>query len=332
MNWVLWGNSLTQWLTALGLWVGVSAGLFLLRGLSARQEAPLAFVNVLAQSTHGYFLLAVGAYAASLALQLAAPWREGLRVGVVLVALLQAGLWLSGWVQLWLQRRIREQAKKDPAQITNLNALGVLLKVGVWVVVVVLMLDNLPNVEITTLIASLGITGIAVGLAMQNILSDLFASLTITLDKPFVIGDIITVGEFTGTVEHIGLKSTRLRGLPGEEVVFSNSDLLNSRIRNYQGMKRRRVCFEVVVAYTTPQALLQRIPELLRECVLGRDQVIFSRAHLKALGDYGAVFECVYFVEGPEYDLFMDIQQAVLLAIYQRFEAEGIALAQRIRP
>ncbi len=332
MNWVLWGNSVAQWLTALGLWVGVSAGLFLLRWLLARRETSLAFVNVLAQRTRGYFILAVGAYAASLWLHLSAPWHEGLRVGVVLAALLQVGLWFSGWIQMWIQRRIREQAEKDAAQATNLNALGVLLKAGVWVVVVVLMLDNLPNVEITTLIASLGITGIAVGLAVQNILSDLFSSLSITLDKPFVIGDVITVGEFTGTVEHIGLKSTRLRGLPGEEVIFSNSDLLNSRIRNFQKMERRRVGFEVVVAYTTPQAVLQRIPELLRECVLGRDQVVFGRAHLKALGDFGAVFECVYFVESPEYDFFMDTQQAVLLAIYQRFEAEGITLAQRIRP
>lgn len=331
MNWAFWGNSLAQWLTALGLWVGVSAGLFLLRWLLARRETPLAFVNVLAQRTRGYFILAVGAYAASLALHLSAPWHEGLRVGAVLAALLQVGLWISGWIQLWLQRRMREQAEKDPAQATNLNALGLLLKAGVWVVVVVLMLDNLPNVEITTLIASLGITGIAVGLAVQNILSDLFSSLSITLDKPFVIGDIITVGEFTGTVEHIGLKSTRLRGLPGEEVVFSNSDLLNSRIRNFQKMERRRVGFEVTAAYSTPQAVLQRIPELLRECVLGREKVTFARAHLKSLGDFGAVFECVYFVEDPDLDLFLDTQQEVLLAIYQRFEAEGITLAQRIR-
>jgi small-conductance mechanosensitive channel len=194
-------------------------------------------------------------------------------------------------------------------------------------VLILLILENVTGIQVTTLVASLGITGVAVALAVQNILSDLFASLSITLDRPFVIGDAIVVGEFNGEVEHIGLKSTRIRSVTGEQLIFSNSDLLNSRIRNYKRMERRRVVFPLNIAYGTPAALLEKIPDILREIISERPQISYDRAHFKEFRESALYIEAVYFVENPDYRLFMDTQQSINLEIIHRFTEEGIQFA-----
>jgi len=196
----------------------------------------------------------------------------------------------------------------------------------VWFVVILIALDNL-GVNIKTLIAGLGIGGIAVALALQNILGDLFASLSIILDKPFVIGDFIIINEYLGTVEHIGLKTTRIRSLSGEQLIFSNSDLLKSRIRNFKRMYERRVVFTIGVLYQTPYEKLCRIPKMIREIVEGNDQVRFDRAHFKEYGDFSLKFEIVYWIQNPDYNLYMDIQQTINLEIYKKFEASRIKFA-----
>jgi MscS family membrane protein len=198
------------------------------------------------------------------------------------------------------------------------------MKIVLWSLLGLLILENLTGIRVDTLIASLGVAGVAVALAVQKILGDLFASLSIALDKPFVIGDAINVGDFTGTVEYIGLKSTRLRSLTGEQVIISNSDLLGSRIRNYKRMERRLVILPLGVACNTPQEKLAAVPGMIQEIVEKQDQVTFSRAHLKSLGDFTINFEVVYFLETPDYMRFMDAQQAILLAILERFEQENI--------
>ncbi|MBN2394464.1 MAG: mechanosensitive ion channel family protein, partial [Anaerolineae bacterium] len=161
---------------------------------------------------------------------------------------------------------------------------------------------------------------------VQSILGDLFAALSIAFDKPFEIGDFINVGDYSGTVEHVGIKSTRLRSLTGEQLVLSNSDLLNSRIRNFKRMKRRRSVFNLGVAVDTPYDKLKRIPDILREIVSAQPEIEFDRAHFTAFGDYTLNFEVVYFVPTPDYRQFMDTQQAINLEIYRRFEEEGIEL------
>jgi len=176
-------------------------------------------------------------------------------------------------------------------------------------------------------VASLGIGGIAVALAVQNILGDLFASFSIVLDKPFVIGDFIIVGDLMGTVERIGLKTTRLRSLSGEQIIFSNSDLLGSRVRNYKRMYERRISFSLGVAYETSAEQLERIPRMIEEIVSSQPKVRFDRSHFKSFGDFALVFETVYYILTPDYTAYMDAQQAINIAIARKFAEEGIRFA-----
>jgi small-conductance mechanosensitive channel len=168
-------------------------------------------------------------------------------------------------------------------------------------------------------VAGLGIGGIAVALAVQSIFSDLFASLSITLDRPFVVGDFLIVGDVLGTVESIGIKSTRLRSLSGEQIVMPNSDLLSSRVRNYGRMMERRVVFETSVAHYTPIEAVERIPRLIREIVEGEADTRFDRSHFAAHGAGSLDFETVYYVRSPDYNRYMDIQQAINLRLHREF-------------
>jgi small-conductance mechanosensitive channel len=177
------------------------------------------------------------------------------------------------------------------------------------------------------MIAGLGVGGIAVALAAQNILGDLFASLSIILDKPFVVGDFLIIGDFLGSVEKVGVKTTRLRSLSGEQLIFSNNDLLGSRIRNYGRMFERRVIFSIGVTYQTPADKLRAIPDMLREAVESQQPVRFDRAHFQKYGDFALIFEIVYYVLSADYKQYMDIQQAINLQINEDFEEHGIEFA-----
>src|SRR5690606_319662 len=183
----------------------------------------------------------------------------------------------------------------------------------------------------TALIASLGVGGIAVALAAQNILGDLFSSLSIMFDKPFVVGDFIIVGEELGTVEKIGLKTTRVRSLHGEQLIFSNTDLLNSRIRNFKRMYQRRIVFSIGITYEPPYEKLKEVASMLRAIVQAHDLVRFDRAHFKGFGDSSLDFEVVYWVLDSDFNKYMDIQQAINLEIFRRFEEQGIAFAYPVR-
>lgn len=164
-------------------------------------------------------------------------------------------------------------------------------------------------------------------LALQNVLGDLFASMSIVFDKPFVLGDFVSVGDLSGTVEHVGLKTTRVRSLSGEQLVFSNSDMLSSRIRNYGRMRERRVAFDIGVVYDTPAPTLRAIPGIVREAVEACDNTRFDRSHLKAFGGSSIDFETVYYMNVPDYAAYMDTQQAINLHLYERFADEGIEFA-----
>ncbi|MBW2550586.1 MAG: mechanosensitive ion channel family protein, partial [Deltaproteobacteria bacterium] len=177
------------------------------------------------------------------------------------------------------------------------------------------------------LVAGLGIGGIAIALAVQNVLSDLFASLSIVLDKPFIPGDFVVVGDMAGSVEHIGIKTTRIRSISGEQLIFSNADLLGSRIRNFGRMRERRVVFSLGVTYQTPADKLEGIPGMIRESIEAQDQVRFDRSHFASYGDSALNFETVYYVGSSDYATHMDILQAVNLAIYRKFASEGIEFA-----
>ena len=220
----------------------------------------------------------------------------------------------------------KKKLESNAGAVTTLTSVGFVLRMMIWVMLILIGLDNL-GVNITTLIAGLGIGGIAVALALQNILGDLFASFSIVLDKPFVIGDFIIIDDCMGTIEHVGLKTTRIRSLSGEQLIFSNGDLLKSRIRNYKRMFERRVVFSLGVVYQTPYDKISQIPEMIRQAVEKNSQVRFDRAHFKAFGDYALLFEVVYWIQDPDYTIYMDIQQAINLDMFKQFSEAGIEFA-----
>ena len=183
------------------------------------------------------------------------------------------------------------------------------------------------GVNVTALITGLGIGGIAIALAVQNILADLFASLSIIFDKPFLVGDYLRIDGFSGTVESIGLKSTQLRSVSGEQLVFSNSDLLKSRIRNYGRMEERRADFTFGIVYETDPTLVEQIPGWVQEIIESEDMTRFARCHFKTLGEWALEFETVYHMIVPDYGVFMDVQQRVNLALMRRLARAGVEFA-----
>jgi len=201
-----------------------------------------------------------------------------------------------------------------------------LLKGALWAVAALTVLSNL-GVNVNSLIAGLGIGGLAVAFALQNILADLFSSFAIFMDKPFAVGDFIVVGEHKGTVERIGIKTTRIRSLSGEEVIISNRELTSVRVQNFKRLKERRVSFSVGATYDTPLEKVKRIPGIMKEIVEAQENARFDRAHFASLGDSALVFEVVYYVLSSNYADYMDIQQEINVSLMERFANEGIEFA-----
>jgi small-conductance mechanosensitive channel len=328
-------NTIGHWLVAL-LLVGVAFAAFrLLRGFAATQFTRLvaarapgwdAAVADLVRRTHTVLLAAVSVLIGSQALALSEGVRRALLRALAIALLIQGGIWATTLVGFYVQRYHDRKLKADPSRVTTVQVVGFLVRIGLWCLVALLVLANL-GVEITPLLAGLGVGGIAVALAVQTVLKDLLASLSIMLDKPFVIGDFLNLGTEMGTVEYIGLRTTRLRSTSGEQLVLSNADLLESRIRNFGRMRERRIVFTLGVTYATPRAKLVRIPQLVREAIEAQKLTRCDRCHFKAYGDFSLNFETVFFVGVPDYNTYMDIQQAINLRIHELFEQEGIEFA-----
>jgi len=211
--------------------------------------------------------------------------------------------------------------------LRQINGITLIFNFIIWVVGFVFLLDNL-GFEISAVIAGLGIGGIAIALAAQAILGDLFSYFVIFFDRPFEIGDFVNLGgEFVGTIEYIGIKTTRIRSLSGEQIVASNTDLTNSRVRNFKRMERRRVVFKLGVIYQTTAEQLEEIPKIVREIIESKEDTVFDRGHFAAYGDFSLNFEFVYFIIGPDYVKYMDTQQKINMEIYRTFENKGIEFA-----
>lgn len=349
MNWLieqipeqtLWGQPLIRWIIAAGLGLAVAGLLFLIRWIGARiakRQPRSAFLgraewgaSTVARSLSRCCIVAAALLIGSFVIQLpegSAQWRRAF--GTMLV-LIQSGVWLNAFLTESLRRYEDKHMAANAGKVTTLRALAFVGRIVIIIVVLLGVLESIPGFEVTTLITGLGIGGIAVALALQNVLGDLFASLSISLDRPFSIGDFIIVGDFLGTVEHIGLKTTRIRSLSGEQLVFSNTDLLQSRIRNYMRMQQRRVPFTVGVTYQTPPSKLRKIPDIFKKQLEPFDDVHFDRAHFKAYGAYSLDFEFVYYVHTSDYNRYMDIQQSINLGLYDEFEKEGIEFAYPTR-
>jgi small-conductance mechanosensitive channel len=214
----------------------------------------------------------------------------------------------------------------DTALEKSLQGIMVVIKLVVWAGAVIFFLDNL-GFKISAVIAGLGIGGVAVALAAQAILKDLFSYFCILFDHPFKVGDFIIVGDFMGTIEHIGIKTTRIRSLGGEMLVFSNSDLTDSRLRNYKLMEKRRVVFKIGVVYQTPLSQMQEIPKIIKGVITGISDAVFDRAHFLSYGDFSLIFEIVYYVIGGDYNKYMDIQQQINFGIMEEFNKRDIQFA-----
>ena len=327
------GNTPASWFAAAGIFLAVAGALFAAKWLLRRRLATLAqrsatqiddaFV-ALFSATNLVFIVAVAVQAASSALVLPNGGTRAIRALTIVAVALQIGLWCAAAIRTFTGSYVRRNA--DGAGRTAISAVGFLAQAVVWSFVVVAALTSF-GYDVTALVAGLGITGIAIALAVQNILGDLFAALSIVVDKPFLVGETINVDGQVGTVERIGLKTTRVRALQGEEVVYSNADLLKSRVRNYTRMRERRIVMTVSVTFETPTETAARIPSMIREVVQSQPNVRFDRAHLAKLASSSLEYEFVFYSLDPDDNVGMDVKQAVYVALLRRFEAERVSLA-----
>ncbi|HVW96218.1 MAG TPA: mechanosensitive ion channel family protein [Mucilaginibacter sp.] len=217
---------------------------------------------------------------------------------------------------------------QDNSEVKEKQAKGLLIIVNVviWILGIVFIINNL-GYNVTTLITGLGIGGIAIALAAQTILADLFSYFVIFFDRPFEIGDFIIIGDKMGTVDYVGIKTTRLKTLNGEQLICSNTYLTNAQVHNFKRMEQRRIVFKLGVTYQTPYEKLNKIPEIVKGIIEGRELVRFDRAHFSSFGASSLDFEFVYYVESSDYTIYMDKQQEIYLAIYAAFEEEEIEFA-----
>jgi small-conductance mechanosensitive channel len=326
-SWPIFQNSPTAWLIASATAVAVLAVLLVLRPFVRRYAAKLRATDrvellevpmeVLSRTTT-LALVVLASYVGAVPLDVGEGGRRLLTNAVTITIFWQLGVWFTAALDLWLERRRRHSLADNRAALGSLTIIKFLASVVIWALVLMATLDNL-GVNITALVAGLGIGGVAVALSLQNVLGDLFASLSIALDRPFVIGDFLQVDTFLGSVENIGIKTTRLRSLDGEQIVISNSNLLSSRVRNYGRMQERRVAFATSVAYETTIEMIERIPKLLRSIVEGEKDTRFDRSHFQKHGVSSLDFETVYYVTNADFHRYMDIQQSINLKIHRQF-------------
>ena len=328
-------NTVEQWLIALGVAIVLTIALFLLNSLLIKNLKKLAettetdldnlFADLLAK-TNLFLLLLISLYIGSLYLNLNEPIANVRRSIIIITLLFQVGFWTSGIISHYIDKKASREVFGRRSKVTQLKAFGFVAKVFIWITIILLIISNL-GFNVTTLITGLGIGGIAIALALQNVLGDVIASLSIILDKPFEVGDFIVVDDLRGDVEDIGLKTTRVRSISGEQLVFSNNDLLQSRIKNYKRMNDRRILFTLGVVYETPYEKLEKIPDLLREIITDEPRTRFDRTHFYSYGDFSLNYEIVYYVLSPDYIDYMNAQQNINLAVFKRFGEEGIEFA-----
>jgi len=334
-----WNFSITELKTlglTLGLAILVAYGLYFIsrfiywriRKLVEKSDTWVlpAFMDAL-RHTRFFFFLSVGLY-------VALRWFYGIpeihqkfiNKLLIFFFLLQIAFWTFEFINSWVTSFRQKNLEKDAESVTTISALGFLIKIAIGAVLILLILANF-GVDITALVAGLGVGGIAIALATQNILGDLFASISISLDKPFVIGDFVIIDAYMGTIEHIGLKTTHIRSLSGEQIVISNADLLTSRIRNYKRMSERRIVFTFGITYQTTQEKVAGLPKMVKDIFNDLPETRFDRGHFKSFGDFALIYEVVYYVLSPDYNIYMNIQEKINLEIMRVCQESGIEFA-----
>jgi small-conductance mechanosensitive channel len=323
---LLLGNSLMDWLVAGIVAVAIWSVLWILRRFIAsrykkysagRHAGPIRLIAYLLGNTTQLFFFGVALYAAQESLALPDRIQHAIDNIVSILILVQIGLWAGRALRFYLEAKERERGA-DRSFAGSLDIIKFIVQILIWSILLLVALSNL-GVNITALLAGLGVGGVAVALALQNVLGDLFASLSIALDKPFVVGDRLVVDAFMGKVEHIGIKSTRLRSDSGEQIILSNADILKSRVRNFGRAQELRALATIRVTYATASDTLRGIPKLLESIVREQPNARFERCHLTTLGESALQFELSYFVQQPGVNSLLDLQQAVNLRIIDEF-------------
>jgi small-conductance mechanosensitive channel len=331
---VFHGNSLFDWAVAALVAAGVWGVLAILRRLiasrykrysTADHSTPVRLIFYLLVNTRQFFFFALALDAGQQGLTFTPRLQHIVDNVLLMLFLLQIGLWAGRALKFYLEL---EEMQRGPDRVFagSLDIIKFVAHVAVWSLLTLVALENF-GVNITALLAGLGVGGVAVALALQNVLGDLFASLSIALDKPFIVGDFLTIDAFNGTVERIGIKSTRLRSDAGEQIILSNADILKSRVRNFGRATEQRALATIRVDYSTPGDKLRGIPKLLENIVREQQNVRFERCHLKTLGESCLMFELSYFVEQPKLNPLLDLQQTVNFRIIDEFRRLGVEFA-----
>jgi small-conductance mechanosensitive channel len=328
----LFGNTLRAWTVAFGSAVLTTAVILVLRAVIVRRLAAYTartttFVDdlilQLVRSLLAFYVAAIALCVAGLSLHFGAQVHRLLRDATIVFALLQTARSGTQVLSLWLDHYAARRGDLDQ---TTVYAMGIAAKIIVWIALLLIGLENV-GFKINSLLTTLGVGGVVIALALQNIFSDLFAAMSIVLDKPFVVGENIAVDTFEGTVEHIGLKSTRITSVNGEQVVFANTDLLKSRVRNLSRRQGRRLVFTLSIDPKAKADQLARVPHIMADVVASEKRATFIRSHLMCVGVRGFEIETAIQISHPEYIAALDARQAVLLEFLSCLEREGIALA-----
>jgi len=328
----IWGAWMSAVALAVVLFISFMSVLNMVRRRATARVAegshPYASALVAVAARSNRFIMALLALMIALRLtQAVLPWGGWISDHLWFVLL---ALQLALWADVACHSILTIVGERARTGRVTMTLLSFLLRTIVWVVSLLAILDNL-GVNITALVASLGIGGVAVALAVQTILSDLFASISIGLDKPFEVGDFIVFGSVAGSIEHIGLKTTRIRSLGGEQIVCSNTELLKQTIQNYKRMEQRRIVFTLCVPYDTPVDTLDALPADIKTQIESQAITKFDRAHIARFGNHGLEIEAVYYVMSADYNRYMDIQQSINLGILRAFEARQVALRPQER-
>lgn len=333
----LMSNPVRAWIMVIAIFLAVLLGMLVVRWilanrleiLSQKKDAMISpFILKGVNHIGYYFFFMVAVFYSTRFLEMPVAFRENLEIALYFVLAVQGGILANYILRSWLHFHLARRSKNDNQTLGALSIFNFIIQTFIWSIVVLSVLQAM-GYDVTTLIAGLGVGGVAVALALQKILGDLFSSLSIVFDKPFLLGDFINVNnnDILGTVEHIGLKTTRVRSLSGEQIVCANSHLLDSQIRNYKRMRERRIAFHLGVVYQTSCEHMKRIPEMLKDIVTSVERTRFDRAHFKDYGDFSLNFEIVYYILSSDYTVYMDIQQEINLQILQRFREDGIEFA-----
>lgn len=257
-------------------------------------------------------------------------WNSKIDSAFFILSMIQVGIWTNYLLDRWIVRTINRKTRSNPAAASSISLIQLVAKIFILSAVLLFTLNNL-GIKVTTILAGLGVGGIAVALALQKILGDLFSSLSIVMDKPFVVGDFIVLDQYMGEVERIGLKTTRIRSLGGEQIIISNSDLLATRIRNFKRMHERRVLFSLSLPLFTRGEQMKIAVSLITAIVMSKKRIRFDRCHFMSIGKISLDIETVYWVLTDDINIHMDIQQEILLDIQKAFEAEKLSFARPIQ-